>query len=57
MGKFLKKFITPATSFILLMSMTGVGMADTTVSAEVSFIFNTFNLKINKRKLKFYSLN
>ncbi len=42
MGKFLKKFITPATSFILLMSMTGVGMADTTVSAEVSFIFNTF---------------
>ena len=42
MGNFLKKFITPATSFILLMSMTGVGMADTTVSAEVSFIFNTF---------------
>ncbi len=42
MGKFLKKFITPATSFILLMSMTSVGMADTTVSAEVSFIFNTF---------------
>ena len=42
MGKFFKKFITPATSFILLMSMTGVGMADTTVSAEVSFIFNTF---------------
>ena len=42
MGKFLKKFITLATSFILLMSMTGVGMADTTVSAEVSFIFNTF---------------
>ena len=42
MGKFLKKFITPATSFLLLMSMTGVGMADTTVSAEVSFIFNTF---------------
>ena len=41
MGKFLKKFITPATSFILLMSMTGVGMAHTTVSAEVSFIFNT----------------
>ena len=42
MGKFLKKFITPAVSFILLMSMTSVGMAESTVSAEVGFIFNTF---------------
>ncbi|RPF74204.1 MAG: ammonium transporter [Rickettsiales bacterium TMED289] len=42
MGKFIKKFITPAISFIFLMSMTSAGMADTTVSAEVSFIFNTF---------------
>ena len=42
MGKFLKKFITPAVSFILLMSMTSAGMAESTVSAEVGFIFNTF---------------
>ena len=42
MGKFLKKFITPAVSFILLMSMTSTGMAESTVSAEVGFIFNTF---------------
>ena len=42
MGKFLKKFITPAISFVLLMSMTSVGMAESTVSAEVGFIFNTF---------------
>ena len=41
MGKFLKKFITPAISFMFLMSMTNVGMAETTVSAEVGFIFNT----------------
>ena len=42
MGKFFKKFITPAFSFMFLMSMTNVGMADSTVSAEVGFIFNTF---------------
>jgi len=41
MGKFLKKFITPAISFMFLMSMTNVGMAETTVSAEIGFIFNT----------------
>ena len=42
MGKILKKFITPALSFVLLISTTSVGMAETTVSAEISFIFNTF---------------
>ncbi len=42
MGKFFKKFITPTISFVLLMSMTSVGMAESTVSAEVGFIFNTF---------------
>ena len=42
MRKILKKFITPAVSFILLMGMTNAGMAESTVSAEVGFIFNTF---------------
>ena len=42
MGKFFKKFITPVISFVLLMSMTSAGMAESTVSAEVGFIFNTF---------------
>ena len=42
MGKFFKKFITPAVSFIFLMGMTSSGMAESTVSAEVGFIFNTF---------------
>ena len=42
MGKFFKKFITPAVSFVLLISMTSAGMAESTVSAEVGFIFNTF---------------
>ena len=42
MGKFFKKFITPALGFVLLMSMSSAGMAESTVSAEVGFIFNTF---------------
>ena len=42
MGKFFKKFITPAISFIFLMSMSSSAMAESTVSAEVGFIFNTF---------------
>ena len=41
MRKILKKFITPAVSFILLMGMTNAGMAESTVSAEIGFIFNT----------------
>ena len=42
MGKIIKKFTTPALSFVLLMSMTSAGMAESTVSAEIGFIFNTF---------------
>ena len=42
MRKFIKKFITPAVSLIFLMSMTNAGMAESTVSAEIGFIFNTF---------------
>jgi len=42
MGKIIKKFTTPALSLALLMSMTSVGMAESTVSAEIGFIFNTF---------------
>ena len=41
MRKILKKFITPALSFVLLICTTTVGFAETTVSAEVGFIFNT----------------
>ena len=42
MGKFFKKFITPVISLTLLLSMTSNGIAESTVSAEVGFIFNTF---------------
>ena len=42
MGKIIKKFTTPALSFMFLMGMTSVGMAESTVSAEIGFIFNTF---------------
>ena len=42
MRKFLTKIITPALSFVFLMNMTSAGMAESTVSAEVGFIFNTF---------------
>ncbi len=42
MKKFLTKIITPALSFVFLMNMTSAGMAESTVSAEVGFIFNTF---------------
>ena len=41
MTKFIKKISTPLISLILLLNMSSAGMADTTVSAEVSFIFNT----------------
>ena len=41
MTKFLKKISTPLISLIFLLNMSGAGMAETTVSAEVSFIFNT----------------
>ena len=41
MTKLFKKIITPLISLIFLLNMSSVGMADTTVSAEVGFIFNT----------------
>ena len=42
MRKIIKKIITPATAFILLLNMSSASVAETTVSAEVGFIFNTF---------------
>ena len=41
MTKFLKKISTPLISLIFLLNMSSAGMAETTVSAEVGFIFNT----------------
>ncbi len=41
MTKFLKKTSTPLISLIFLLNMSSAGMAETTVSAEVGFIFNT----------------
>ena len=41
MNKFLKKIYVPVFSLILLLNMSSAGMAETTVSAEVGFIFNT----------------
>ncbi len=37
----LKKLSTPLISLIFLLNMSSAGMAETTVSAEVGFIFNT----------------
>ena len=42
MIKLLKKFITPVFTLIFFFNMSSVGAAETTVSAEVGFIFNTF---------------
>ena len=41
MTKLLKKISTPLISLIFLLNMSSAGMAETTVSAEVGFIFNT----------------
>ena len=41
MTKLIKKISVPLISLIFLLNMSGVGMADTTVSAEIGFIFNT----------------
>ena len=41
MTKLIKKIIAPLISLILLLNMSSAGMAETTVSAEVGFIFNT----------------
>ena len=42
MKKLFNKMIGSVVSFIFLLNMTSVGYAETTVSAEVGFIFNTF---------------
>ena len=42
MSKLFKKLIGPLVSLFFLLNMTSVGYAETTVSAEVGFIFNTF---------------
>ncbi len=42
MLKLFKKLIGPLVSLFFLLNMTSVGYAETTVSAEVGFIFNTF---------------
>ena len=41
MTKLFKKIGAPLISLIFLFAMSSAGMADTTVSAEVGFIFNT----------------
>ena len=41
MTKLIKKISMPLISLVFLLNMSSAGMADTTVSAEVSFIFNT----------------
>jgi Amt family ammonium transporter len=42
MSKILRKIVTPATALLFLLNMSSAGVAATTVSAEVGFIFNTF---------------
>ena len=41
MTKLLKKISAPLISLIFLLNMSSAGNAETTVSAEVGFIFNT----------------
>ena len=41
MTKLFKKISAPLISLVFLLNMSSVGMAETTVSAEVGFIFNT----------------
>ena len=41
MTKLIKKITAPLLSLIFLLNMSSAGMAETTVSAEVGFIFNT----------------
>ena len=41
MTKLINKISVPLVSLILLLNMSGAAMAETTVSAEVGFIFNT----------------
>ena len=41
MTKLIKKISVPLISLVFLLNMSSAGMAETTVSAEISFIFNT----------------
>ena len=41
MTKVIKKITVPLVSLIFLLNMSSAGMAETTVSAEIGFIFNT----------------
>jgi len=41
MTKLIKRITAPVLSLIILLNMSSAGMAETTVSAEVGFIFNT----------------
>ena len=41
MTKLIKKICVPLISLVFLLNMSSAGMAETTVSAEVGFIFNT----------------
>ena len=52
MTKFIKKLVGPLVSLFFLLNMTSAGFAETTVSAEVGFIFNTF---LSKRRV--YSIS
>ena len=41
MTKLINKISVPLVSLVLLLNMNGAAMAETTVSAEIGFIFNT----------------
>ena len=41
MTKIIKRMSAPLLSLVFLLNMSSAGMAETTVSAEVGFIFNT----------------
>ena len=41
MTKLIKKVSVPFMSLVFLLNMSSTGMAETTVSAEIGFIFNT----------------
>ena len=41
MTKIIKKISVPLISLLFLLNMSSAGMAETTISAEVGFVFNT----------------
>ena len=41
MTKIIKKISLPLMSLMIFLNMSSAGMAETTVSAEIGFIFNT----------------